>query len=122
MFKVNKNDTKTTPGFEHVIAGWELFLQRARYEMFDRVLNTPLVIMWKSKTRVTSCDSWVQIYELRIQSNELRVQIHKLLVQIHELWVQIHELRVQIHELRVQMHELRVRIHELRIQIHELEG
>ena len=23
MFKVNNKDTRTTPGFEHVIAGWD---------------------------------------------------------------------------------------------------
>ena len=37
-----------------------------------------IILMWKSKTLVTS-------YELRVQVHELRVQIHELRVQIYEL-------------------------------------
>ena len=35
-------------------------------------------LWWKSKTRVTSCELGVQIYESRVQIHKLRVQIHDL--------------------------------------------
>ena len=39
--------------------------------------------VWKSKTRVTSCQLRVQICELRVQINELRVEIHELQATIN---------------------------------------
>ena len=56
-------------------------------------------VRWNSKTRVTSCGSRAQIYELREQFHELQVQIYKLRVKIHQSQVQIHEFRIQKRQL-----------------------
>ena len=56
-------------------------------------------VRWNSKTRVMSCGSRAQIYELREQFHELQVQIYKLRVKIHQSQVQIHEFRIQKRQL-----------------------
>ena len=48
-------------------------------------------LKWKSKTRVASCDLYVQIYELWVQIQVLRVEIHELRVRIQELRVWINK-------------------------------
>ena len=46
--------------------------------MFDKVLSTTLVIMWKSKARFMSGELWVEVYKLWVQSHELQFWIYKI--------------------------------------------
>ena len=34
MFKVNNKDTRTTPNFEHIIAGWETLFHNHAYNYY----------------------------------------------------------------------------------------
>ena len=45
-------------------------------QSFNTLCKLETILRWKSKTRVTSCELWVPIYELLIQVYELQVQIH----------------------------------------------